>query len=266
MKQIIFSDIDGTLIDFVTYDYAVVETAVADLIDRQIPLVLCSSKTRAEQQTLRRALLIPDPFIVENGSALFIPQGYFTVEYTAQRQVDAYDVIELGVEAALIQQVLAAVRTQSGLAFETYADLSVAQVAAVTGLDVDAAQRARRRDYSATIVTPLTPEARRKLAAALAVHDLRVVSGGKFHTVTSTHSDKGTAVTHLTRLFQRQFGAVETFGLGDSANDRPLLAAVDRPFLVQKPDGTWEEIALDVTRIAGIGPQGWRQVIQQHLL
>jgi mannosyl-3-phosphoglycerate phosphatase len=82
-------------------------------------------------------------------------------------------------------------------------------------------------------------------------------------------SDKGTAVTRLTRLFYQQFGPVETIGLGDSANDAPLLAAVDRPYLLQKPDGRWQSLPDTmrdkVAHVAAVGPAGWRQVILSEL-
>lgn len=261
MTYVVFSDIDGTLIDFQTYAVDEVATAVAQLIAAHIPLILCSSKTRAEQQYYRDLLHIADPFIVENGSAIFVPQRYFPWA-AGGRLLDGYEVLELGIDVTHIRAALAAVRAATGITFQTYADLSVAEVSQITGLDRVAAARAQQREYSATIVTPLTPPMLQTLRAALAAYGLMLVSGGKFHTVTSAQSDKGTAVTRLTQLFQRHFGDVTTIGLGDSANDAPLLAAVDRPYLVQKPGGIWQDMGdLAVNRVTAVGPAGWRQVV-----
>jgi mannosyl-3-phosphoglycerate phosphatase family protein len=259
-QLVIFTDIDGTLIDFATYSYAESEAAVAALLARHIPLVLCSSKTRSEQQSLRTALNIPDSFIVENGSAIFVPEGYFPLPET--RSVDGWQVIELGVGAAVIRQALAEVRHQTGIAFQGYADLNVAEVAEVTGLDLPAAKRAQQREYSETIVTPLSTAELAVLRRELADRELSIVSGGKFHTVMGAQSDKGAAVSRLTILFRQKFGEVITIGLGDSANDAPLLAAVDRPYLVQKPGETWQEMpGVPVHRVPAVGPLGWQQVI-----
>jgi predicted mannosyl-3-phosphoglycerate phosphatase (HAD superfamily) len=74
---VIFTDIDGTLLELETYSYAASADAVARLVQAGVPVVLCSSKTRAEQEPLRHALNIADPFIVENGSAIIAPPGYF---------------------------------------------------------------------------------------------------------------------------------------------------------------------------------------------
>jgi len=50
----------------------------------------------------------------------------------------------------------------------------------------------------------------------------------------------------------------------DSGNDMPMLAAVDRPVLVQKPGGFWQEMALtNLYRVEGIGPQGWVKVVAE---
>ena len=265
-QLVVFSDIDGTLLDFATYSYAASAPAVAELLARHIPLLLCSSKTLAEQQALRAALAIPDPFIVENGSAILIPAGYFPFPLPQARPVDGWQVLELGVAAARVRQALAEVRQQTGLAFQGYGDLTPAGVAQATGLDLPAAGRAWQRQYSETIITPLSAAALAQLRPALAARGLAIVSGGKFHTVMGTHSDKGTAVVRLTALLRQKWGSVVTLGLGDSANDAPLLAAVDRPYLVQKPGGIWQALpGVPAQRVAAVGPAGWRQVIMAEL-
>ncbi|MEJ2749194.1 MAG: HAD hydrolase family protein [Anaerolineae bacterium] len=254
------------MIDFETYSFAETETAVHQLIARHIPLVLCSSKTKAEQAYYRQALGIPDPFIVENGSAIFVPKGYFPFAVDYQRTGPEFDIIELGLPAAQIRQIFLQVRQETGLTLQSFTDLTVAEVSRITGLDEAAAQNAQTRDYSETIVTPLTAVIRQQLQTAFAAHDLALISGGKFHTLTSMRSDKGTAVTILTTLFRRQLGLIVTVGLGDSANDRPLLAAVERPYLVQKPNGRWQKMNdLAITKVPGIGPDGWQQVISKLL-
>lgn len=262
MKQyVIFTDIDGTLIDFNTYTFDQTAETVAAVVERGIPLILCSSKTQTEQMALRAALGIPGPFIVENGSAIFIPGKTFDFEFP-HRRIGDWRVIELGVPAAAIHDALAVARAETGLALEGFSDLDAAAVAHRTGLDLAAAERARQRDYSETIATPLTPDELARLRSSPAMHDLLVVSGGRFHTVTGRGAEKGAAVARLAALYRRQLGDIITLGVGDSANDRPLLAAVDRPFLVQKPDGSWEPMALPgLTRLEAIGPRGWRQMI-----
>ncbi|MCG7852909.1 MAG: HAD hydrolase family protein, partial [Methanosarcinaceae archaeon] len=48
MKYVVFTDLDGTLIDHDTYSYKAARPALAALKKQGIPLIFCTSKTRAE--------------------------------------------------------------------------------------------------------------------------------------------------------------------------------------------------------------------------
>ena len=74
---VVFSDLDGTLLDHDTYSFDAARPALERLRVDGVPLILCTSKTRAEIAPLRRALGNTHPFISENGGAVFIPAGYF---------------------------------------------------------------------------------------------------------------------------------------------------------------------------------------------
>jgi mannosyl-3-phosphoglycerate phosphatase len=92
--------------------------------------------------------------------------------------------------------------------------------------------------------------------------------GGRYHHLLGP-SDKEVAARQVTRLFERSLGSVRTVGLGDSLNDLPLLAAVDRALLVKRPDGTYDQRVIDglpsVRRVPGIGPRGWREAVMEIL-
>ncbi|UCH52084.1 MAG: HAD hydrolase family protein, partial [Chloroflexota bacterium] len=64
-KLVIFSDLDGTLLDRATYSYDKALPTVDYLRERGIPIVFCSAKTRVEQEVYRRELKVFHPFIVE---------------------------------------------------------------------------------------------------------------------------------------------------------------------------------------------------------
>src|SRR5512140_1450875 len=74
---VVITDLDGTLLDADTYAWEMARPALQQLKSRGIPLVLATSKTRAESEFWRSLLEIGDPFIVENGGAAFIPKDYF---------------------------------------------------------------------------------------------------------------------------------------------------------------------------------------------
>ena len=70
LKTVIFTDLDGTLIDTETYSYDRALPCIEHLRNQEIPIIFCSAKTRAEQEVYRKELQIKDPFIVENGGAI----------------------------------------------------------------------------------------------------------------------------------------------------------------------------------------------------
>lgn len=78
MNKVVFTDIDGTLIDINTAEYGKkTRGLISSLKEKNIPLILASAKTWLEQNKIREDLGLFDPFIVENGGAIVIPKGYF---------------------------------------------------------------------------------------------------------------------------------------------------------------------------------------------
>ena len=67
MKKIIFSDLEGTLLDGSNYSYNQSLEMINSLHSRGVPIVFCSAKTKTEQEVYSEELNIADPFIVENG-------------------------------------------------------------------------------------------------------------------------------------------------------------------------------------------------------
>ena len=64
-------------------------------------------------------------------------------------------------------------------------------------------------------------------------------------------------------------GRVRTVGLGNSANDIPLLTAVDQAVLLPGPEGEFDEDATarlrSVRRGPAAGPAGWNDIVL-HIL
>lgn len=279
----IFTDLDGTLLDYEGYRWDAAADALRLLAERRVPVVFCSSKTRAEQLVYQNALALQEPFIVENGSAAVVPAGYFGHDLSTLlaelvdpasdkgrppplRRHGRYEVIELGLPAREIRRRLRHVRKESGLPFRGYAEMNAAEVSALTGLDLQAARRAMRREYSETIHGALAPDHWRQLRKALAARGLTTAHGRSTCTVISAATDKGRAVSLLAALFRRTLGNVTTVAVGDSENDDPMLRAVNRAFLVERPGGGWAALHVPgLEKVKGIGPAGWSRAIRLAL-
>ena len=66
----VVSDVDGTLMDH-SYDLSPAKETIELLQKLSIPVILCTSKTASEVKVIRKELNLTDPYIVENGAAIY---------------------------------------------------------------------------------------------------------------------------------------------------------------------------------------------------
>jgi mannosyl-3-phosphoglycerate phosphatase len=265
-KIVVITDLDGTLLDQQTYSYESSLPAVQRLWTWGIPIVLCSTKTRAEMLSLWRRLELRDPFICESGGAIHVPPGYFPFTAIEMKRNGRFEVLELGSDVHGLRERLAQASSDCGVGVRSFASLSLDEINELTGLAREQAFRARQREYDEPFVIESGDPAR--LVAALQAQGLTITKGDRFYHLTGGHG-KGEAVKKLLDLYRRQWGEIVSVGLGNSANDLPLLRAADIAVLIRNPDGRWDaEVTThlpNVTRTDGIGPKGWREAIDNLL-
>jgi mannosyl-3-phosphoglycerate phosphatase len=262
---IIFTDLDGTLLDHNTYSCDAAHPALDLLQERGVPLIFCTSKTRAELEHCRREMNLSDPFISENGGAIFIPKGYFDVSFEYNKETDDYFVIELGTSYSILRQVLKEVEKEAGCKTVGFGDMTPEEVDIDCKVGLECAKLAKMREYDEAFKIIDENECLGSLLEGIEKHGLNYTRGGRYFHIMGDN-DKGKAVSFLTDIFRRQYGSVTSIGLGDSLNDLPMLQAVDIPVLVQKPDGTYEsEITISVRHADGAGPVGWNKSVLEIL-
>jgi len=265
---VIFTDLDGTLLDRDTYAWDAAEPAVRLLRDCGIPWILVTSKTRAELEHWRRVLANDHPFAVENGGAIFIPAGYLGGVPGATRW-NGYEVIAKGMPYAEVITRLELASRASRCRVRGFHEMTAEQVASACHIPVEQAIRAKRRKYDEPFEV-IDLERAGELEAAIAAQGMKSVRGGRFQHVSGQH-DKGCAVKLLTGLFRRRADTrVTTIGLGDSLNDIPLLVAVDVPVVVRSADVTEILERVPNALVAeNKGPEGWSDavldILRDHL-
>lgn len=266
MKWVVFTDLDGTLLDPDTYSYEKAVPAIERLKEMEIPIVFCSAKTRAEQEVYRRELVLYHPFIVENGGAIFIPVDYFPFAFDYHKVVDKLLVIELATPLEKTKAILNRVKKENGFSFQGFADMTAVEIAKAIGLNVELARLAKEREYSETIKFDDRGRETDKALEKIKEAGLDWYFGAQFYHVyhVMQGGDKGRAVAILIDLYHRMWSQIRTIGIGDSLNDLPMLALMDVPILVQKKDHSWENVSLPgLRKIEGIGPQGWNSAIAE---
>ena len=263
-KRILFTDLDGTLLDYSTYSFEKALPALELLKRRDIPLIVCSSKTKGEIGHYRRKLANHDPFITENGGGIFIPKSYFDPDLLTLpfdvREENGYSVIRLGAKYSDLRKALEALKSR-GFPVKGFGDMTVEEITSISGLSRSEAALSKERHFDEPFIFDGDEADVRVLLAEITALGFRFTRGRFFHIL--GNSDKGKAVSLLTGLFKKRFGSVVTIALGDSLNDLPMLQAVDVPVVVQKKDGTYEpEINVpNLIRAEGIGPAGWNRTV-----
>ncbi len=265
-KPIIFTDLDGTLLDHRTYSFTTALPALELVKKKGIPLVFCSSKTRAGIEHWRERLENLHPFISENGGGIFIPLSYFFADdldivCPGAEMSDRFYVLALGTPYPLLRQTLEGLR-RDGFEIKGFGDMDTAKVAEITGLSLEEAELAKRREFDEPFIFYGEQAKLSMLLASIQEKGLRYTVGGRLYHLTGDN-DKGMAVDILKGLYQRKFDDIVTIALGDSPNDLPMLERVDYPILVQNYKGEHDRrIAVpNLIRAEGIGPEGWGKAV-----
>lgn len=222
-KTVIFTDLDGTLLDE-KYDYQEIKPIIDKLLVLNVSIVFCSSKTRAEIEFYRKEMRINDPFISENGSAIFIPKGYFSVNYMYSKQTSCYNIIELGIAYSIIRKKMESLKAIFAGKIIGFGDMTEEEIAKDSGLPLNLAKLAKRREYSEPFRIVAGNE--EEISSAMWANGLGYIKGGRyFHLV--GNSNKGKAVVLLKDLYAQAFNNVITFGIGNSVNDLSMLEVTD---------------------------------------
>jgi mannosyl-3-phosphoglycerate phosphatase len=262
---VVITDLDGTLLDGETYDVRPAHPGLDALREHRVSVVLCSSKTRAEMEPLARELGLDAPLIVENGGAIVLRARMLPFLPPGGRQDGDHLVVPLGSTRGVLLAALDEVAKEAGVAVRSFSAMTPGELAERTGLDPEAAARALKREWDEPFV--VEPEGGQgttlRLEEAARRRGLRVTHGGRFHHLTGT-SDKGLAVRMLLKLLPDDPRG-RTVGLGDAANDLPMLEAVDRPIVMPRRDGTIDAALAaalpGAERAPEPGPAGWSAAI-----
>lgn len=272
---IIFTDLDGTLLDS-NYSFRNALPALRLIKKKNIPLILCSSKTRTEIEHYRKRLKNIHPFISENGGGIYIPKGYFRFQVSGDfgelsravrgqdEENEKYHIIKLGAKYSDLRKALQELR-DDGFDVRGFGDMSIKEITGLTSLKTAEAKLSKQRDFDEPFVFKGSKASLSKLKQNIKLKGLTFSQGEFFHIMGK--SDKGRAVSVLKKLYNVQNHKIITTALGDSPNDIEMLQNVDCPIVVQKPDGFYDK-RIKVKKLIkadGIGPEGWNKAVMKLL-
>lgn len=263
-RFLVVTDLDGTLLDHHDYTWNPAQPALDFLRQLRIPVVINTSKTAREVLSLQKQIGIEAAFIVENGSAIFIPDLEKLEPLPELDLCERHWIKVLGQAKTAITKKLAALREANGWNFEGFSDWNTAQIVAATGLSEEAANEAAQRQYSEPLLWRDSQENFQAFASELNNLGLKILKGGRFiHVLGNT--DKGAAALWLKQFYSRHHHIdYKLIALGDGPNDIDMLNASDIAVLVKSPAHDFPEVARQdaVIRTQACGPSGWNEAFQ----
>jgi mannosyl-3-phosphoglycerate phosphatase len=259
---IVFTDLDGTLLDHDDYRFDAALPALEKLRQYNIPLVIVSSKTAAELIPLRKSLRNTHPFIAENGSVIGIPEHYFPKPGGVDEK-DAYWYLRLAPAYDEILAILHAIRNNHQYRFTGFHDMTDEAVAEDTGLAIEQASLARQRLCSEPLRWQDTGDNLSQFINELKQHRLNLVKGGRYWHVLAD-VDKKNAMHEILKLYQRnRLPGYTAMALGDSPNDLSMLQSADIAVVIRHKDGSAMPLDSDNRVIVSDapGPEGWNEAV-----
>ena len=226
-------DLDDTLFEPRTFSVDASARRALNRIEREhLPVVFCSSRTRAELELVQQELGINQPFICENGAAVFVPRGYFGCRVARAIDVAGYETVEFGKPYAEIVASLRRAADRLEMNVIGFSDMSVEDVAIDCDVPLLQARLAKLREYSEQFrVVDAQPGATSRLFKALRAAGLDGTSRGRYHHVGAMRRDIGGQF--LLDQYRRAFGKIVTVVFGDHGSAAPLLRQADVPLVVQ---------------------------------
>tara|TARA_B110000483_G_scaffold147265_1_gene175739 strand:+ start:116568 stop:117431 length:864 start_codon:yes stop_codon:yes gene_type:complete len=265
---VIFTDLDGTLLDHHSYSFAEAEPALRLLRDRNIPWLFNTSKTFAELKQLRIEIGNNWPMLIENGSGIAVPENSVCQEFFARSPFlefsepiikDGFRFYALGLWRQEFLPKLAFLKRDFD--FISYSEMDAKTLITHTGLTNQQALNSLDRQFTEPCLWQDTEQAFTKFSSRIEDLGLHCVRGGRFAHIMGK-SDKGRALKWvMDELYSGP--KVSTLALGDGENDLSMLNKADVAVLVRSPEHNLPGpcLAPVCSNTDKEGPAGWAGAI-----
>lgn len=260
---VIFTDLDGTLLDHHSYSAKPADELVNRLNRRSLAEIIpVTSKTHAELLWLKQELPLPFSLCVtENGSVIHGPEDYLQTENRPSGK------ITLGIAYPAILDQIGKLPASLRRHFTGFAEMSVEAVVDATGLAFDDAKRAKDRQATEPFLWSGTAMELEALEDIVGNAGLRIQRGGRFYHLTG-HATKEQAMDRIVKTIaeQRPDFEIISIALGDGPNDLAMIEAAHFGVIMPNPEGVTIESTKPQVRTAPLpGPEGWAIAVTEIL-
>lgn len=283
-KEIIFSDVDGTLMEYGTNGDSIGK--YLQLVERCSGMVvMTSSKSRGDLERLRSQYQISElnPVIFENGAGVAINKKLINIAFLRQvafnhgfhnlnfTEEENDILVEFSPPKEELRGKFDQVVGELGLNPRYVADMSVEEIAKTYATSLEEAQKVKdnhpeaRKYFMHNFIFDSEPDAQMigQLQEKAKEAGLHLTRARLTWHLMSDNVNKGRAVAFVQAILKNiSNDYVESVGLGDAPNDYEMFEACDRSFLVS------DEVNAPVNTLktAQKGPDGVIEVIKDIFL
>jgi HAD superfamily hydrolase (TIGR01484 family) len=242
----LFSDVDGTLLD--SNDRLAITPRDVERMAAHAELILASSRTVVELKVIQRRLGVTAAMIAENGAVVSFPPRW-------RGGNQGRETLILGESAAKLRPRIRRCALETEVNIVDQRDLLPDHA------------RALRRGFS-VCVREWAGLGAEQFLAALHRDGMSATRSGQWITITEG-ADKGTgARAVLAHAAARGNPFTSTVGIGNAANDTPLLAVTGGRYAIRNPRRGHQPELLElegVTPLASSGARAWREALNTIL-
>ncbi len=263
-RYLIFTDLDGTLLDHKNYSYGDNKKFISSIINNQNDIIFNTSKTFSESSDLLNELNLTNmPFSTENGALLYFPKNRFkkiknSFDYGRYWKIKIAKLSAMNWHKFLLKK-------QKKLKFLIAQDLDSKILKKYTNLDNTS--KMLKREASQIILWQDSLINLKKFKHQVKQEKKGIlIQGSRFMQISSV-CNKRIAKNLISHVYDIQFHgkySKNTIALGDSKNDIDMLNSASYPCLIKNPSGSFPKLRSNkknIIKSSKLAPDGWRQVL-----
>ena len=255
---IIFTDLDGTLLNRDTFKFDEIKDYIKNLIDNGVIIIPNTSKTEKEIEEFIKELGKELPFISENGSSI---HGLNLINANFPNKI-----ILSRDKEELIKIFDSKVPDNLKAKCKFISEMNSKQQNNIFGLQGNNLKNALNRKYTIPFLFEGDNLEKNKLLKILKSSSLTMQEGGRVLNL-GDKTDKVKSMNQVLKIYRKVENKIKVIGVGDNFNDLDMLRNCDIPCLVFNDQFKQDQININNLIFSNKpSPEGWADVIKTALV